>query len=111
LNIFKKVCASKNLWKNTFLAQNFSKLKIFSKFKKTNDYLSYLAKFIEQHFSKTHFDASESAKYTVFVTSPKLKILIKKVLPYRKRIRKVHLNIFRFGRSKSPVKGLKTENS
>jgi hypothetical protein len=30
---------------------------------KTNEYLNYLAKFAEQHFSKTHFDASsESAK-------------------------------------------------
>jgi hypothetical protein len=44
------------------LALTYSRIKIFSKFKKKNDYLNYLAKFIEQNFSKTHFDASESAK-------------------------------------------------
>jgi hypothetical protein len=40
--------------------------------------------------------------------SLKLKILIKNVLLYRKRTRKVHLNFkhIRFGRLKSPVKGL-----
>jgi hypothetical protein len=62
--------------KNTFLAPTNSKLKIFSKCKTTNDDLNYLAKFVEQRFSKIHLDASESAK-TLFVTSPKLKILIK----------------------------------
>jgi hypothetical protein len=35
---------------------------------------------IEQHFSQTHFDASESGKNTFFMTSPKLIILIKDVL-------------------------------
>jgi hypothetical protein len=49
-------------------------LRFFQNLKK-NDYLNYLAKFIEQNFSKTHFDASETAKNTYFVTSPKLKIL------------------------------------
>jgi hypothetical protein len=66
----------------------------FFKILKTNDYLNYLAKFVDQHFSKTHFDAAESAKNTFFVMSPKLKILIKNVLLYRKRTKKVHLNIF-----------------
>jgi hypothetical protein len=50
-------------------------------------------KLVEQHFSKTLFDASESAKKTFFL-SPKLKILIKNVLLYGKRTEKVHLNIF-----------------
>jgi hypothetical protein len=49
---------------------------------------------VEQQFSKTHLDASESAKNTFFVTSPKLKSLIKNVLFYRKRNRKNNLNIF-----------------
>jgi hypothetical protein len=39
-------------------------MKIFSKLKKKNDYLNYLEKFVEQHFLKTLFDASESAKNT-----------------------------------------------
>jgi hypothetical protein len=51
-------------------------MKIFSKFKK--QYLNYLEKLVEQHFSKTLFDASESAN----------------VLLYRKRTKKVHLNVF-----------------
>jgi hypothetical protein len=59
--------------KNPFLALTYSKMKIL----KTNDYLNHLKKFVEQHFLKTLFNASESAKNTFFVTSPKLKILIK----------------------------------
>jgi hypothetical protein len=35
---------------------------------KTNDSLNYLEKLVEQHFSKTLFDSSESAKNTFFVT-------------------------------------------
>jgi hypothetical protein len=49
--------------KTTFLALTYSKIKIFSK---TNDYLTYLEKLVEQHFSKTLFDVSESAKNTFF---------------------------------------------
>jgi hypothetical protein len=41
---------------------------------------TYLKKLVEQHFSKTLFNASESAKNTFFVTSPKLKIFDKKCL-------------------------------
>jgi hypothetical protein len=64
-------------------------MKILSKFKKQkNDYLNYLEKLVEQHFSKTLFDASESAKNIFFVTSPKLKILIKNVFRYRERTKK-----------------------
>jgi hypothetical protein len=47
----KKRNFSSNLFKN----------KDFFKILKTNDYLSYLAKFVEKHFSKTHSDASERA--------------------------------------------------
>jgi hypothetical protein len=54
--------------------------------------MNYLAKFVEQ--TKTYLDASESAKNTFFVTSPKLKILIKNILLYLKRSKKVLLNIF-----------------
>jgi hypothetical protein len=50
--------------------------------------------------------ASKSAKNTFFVTPPKLKILIKNVVPYRKRTRKNQFRLFRFGKSKSSVKGL-----
>jgi hypothetical protein len=50
------------------------KNKDFFKNLKTDDDLNYLAKFVEQLFSKIHFDASASAKNIFFVTS---KILIK----------------------------------
>jgi hypothetical protein len=75
-------------------SSNLFKNEDFFKISKTNDYLSYLEKLVDQNFSKTLFDASESAKNTFFVPSPKLKILIKNVLQYRKRTKKVHLNIF-----------------
>jgi hypothetical protein len=92
----KKHIFSSNLFKN----------EDFFKISKTNDYLNYLEKLVEQHFSKTLFDASESAKNTFFVMLPKLKILIKNVLIYRKRTKKSPFKHIRFGRSKSPVKGL-----
>jgi hypothetical protein len=69
-------------------------MKIFFIISKTDDYLNYLEKLVEQHSSKKFFDALESAKNTFFVRSPKLKILIKNVLLYRKRTKKVHLNKF-----------------
>jgi hypothetical protein len=51
-----------------------------------------------QLFSKPHLDASESAKNTFFFVTPsKLQILIKNVVIYQKRTRKVHLNIFASG--------------
>jgi hypothetical protein len=84
LNSLKKHIFSSNLFKN----------EDFFKILKTNDYLNYLEKLVEQHFLKTLFDASESAKNIFFVTSPKLKILIKNVLLDRKRTKKVYLNIF-----------------
>jgi hypothetical protein len=74
----KKHIFSSYLFKNEY----------FFKISKTNDYLNYLEKKVQ----KTLF----------FVTSLKLKILIKNVLLYRKRTFK-HI---RFGRSKSQVKGL-----
>jgi hypothetical protein len=49
---------------------------------------------VQQLLSKTYLDTSESAKNYFFVTSSKLKVLIKNVLLYQKRTRKVHLNIF-----------------
>jgi hypothetical protein len=50
--------------KNTFLAKTISKIMFFSKFKKINDDLNYLAKFVQLLFSKTRLDASKSAKNT-----------------------------------------------
>jgi hypothetical protein len=41
--------------KKHIFTYNFFKNKDFFKIKKTNDYLNYLAKFVEQHLSKTHF--------------------------------------------------------
>jgi hypothetical protein len=52
--------------KKHIISSNLFKNKDFFKILKTNDYLNYEAKFVEQHFSKTHFDASESAKNTFF---------------------------------------------
>jgi hypothetical protein len=45
-----------------FYSSNLFKNKDFFKISKKNDSLNYLEKLIEQHFSKTLFDASESAK-------------------------------------------------
>jgi hypothetical protein len=64
-------------------------MKIFSKFKKTNDYLNYLEKLVEQHF-----DASESAKNTFFCDVTKVENFDKKCLTFSKKDKKVHLNIF-----------------
>jgi hypothetical protein len=68
LNFFLKsdqfaVCTSKNL--------TCSKIKIFSKFQ---NYLNYLAKFLVYFFSKTHFNASESAKTLYFCDVTKVEI-------------------------------------
>jgi hypothetical protein len=52
-----------------------------------------LSKICQTFFFQKHIP-SESANNIFFVTSPKLKILIKNVLLYRKRSRKVHLIIF-----------------
>jgi hypothetical protein len=91
---------------NTFLALINSKIKIFSKFKKTDDHINYLAKFVEQLFSKTHLDASESAKNTLFCDVTKVKNFDKKCFILSKNKQKNPFKHFRFGRSKSPVKGL-----
>jgi hypothetical protein len=57
--------------------------------------LNYLEKLVEQHFSRTLFDASESAKNTFFCDVTKVENFDKKnVLLYQKRTKKVHLNIF-----------------
>jgi hypothetical protein len=89
----KKHIFSSNLFKN----------KDFFKILKTDHDINYLAKSVEQLFSKPHLDGSESAKTHFFVTLPKLKIMIKNVLLYRKRTRKVHLNmkgLFRYNLEK-----------
>jgi hypothetical protein len=46
------------------------------------------------HIFKILYRIERKTKILFFVTSPKLKILIKNVLLYRKRPKKVHLNIF-----------------
>jgi hypothetical protein len=76
----KKHIFSSNLFKN----------EDFFKISKTNDYLNYLGKLVEQHPSMLQ----KVQKTLFFVTSPKLKILIKNALFYRKKTKKVHLNIF-----------------
>jgi hypothetical protein len=63
------------------------KNKDFFRILKTDDDSNYLGKFVEQLFSKIYLDALERAKNT-FSESPKLKILIKKVLLYLKRTKK-----------------------
>jgi hypothetical protein len=48
------------------ILNSYFKNKDFFKILKTYDDLNYLAKFKEQFFSKTHLDASESAKNTLY---------------------------------------------
>jgi hypothetical protein len=79
--------------KKHIFGSNLFKNKDFFKISKTDDYLNYLAKFVEQLLSKPHLDESESAKCCCDVT---------KVENFEKNQKK-H---FRFGSSKSPVKGL-----
>jgi hypothetical protein len=54
----------KNQGKKPIISYTFSKNEDFLKYLKKNDNLSYLAKILEQLFSKTHLDVSESAKNT-----------------------------------------------
>jgi hypothetical protein len=84
-------------------------MKIFSnffKFFQTNDYLNYLEKLVKQHFPKTLFDASESAKITFFCDITKVENFDKKCLTLSKENQKSPFKHIRFGKSKSPVKGL-----
>jgi hypothetical protein len=60
---------------------------------------------VEQHFSKTLFDASESAK-TLFCDVTKVENFDKKCLTLSKKNNKSPFKHIRFGRSKSLVKGL-----
>jgi hypothetical protein len=64
-------------------ALTYSKTKIFS-----NDYLIYLQKLVEQHLSKTLFDASESAKNTFFCDVTKVENFDKKMSYFIERDRK-----------------------
>jgi hypothetical protein len=81
-------------------------MNIFSKISNTNDYLNYL----EQHFWKTLFDASESAKNTFFCDVTKVENFDKKCLTLSKENQKSPFKHIRFGRSKSPVKGLRSRS-
>jgi hypothetical protein len=60
----KPVCTSKNHLKKPIFSSYLFKNKDFFKIFKTDDDLNYLAKFVEQLFSKPHFNASENAKNT-----------------------------------------------
>jgi hypothetical protein len=68
--------------KNTF-GSNLFENKDFFKILKTDDQIIYLAKFVEQLFSKTHLGASESAK-TLFCDVIQVENLDKKCLTYEK---------------------------
>jgi hypothetical protein len=61
---------------------------------------------VEHHFSKPHLDASESAKNTFFCDVTKVENFDKKCLTLSKENQKSPFKHIRFGRSKSPVKGL-----
>jgi hypothetical protein len=63
LIFFKRwpVCKLKNQWKKHIFGSKLFKNKDFFKIKKADDDLNYLAKFVEQHLTKPHLDASESA--------------------------------------------------
>jgi hypothetical protein len=84
--------------KNHIFSSNLFKNEDFSRILKTDDDLKYLAKSVGEFFSNPHLNASESAKNTFFVTSPKFTL--------SKKIQKSPFKHFHFGRSKFPVKGL-----
>jgi hypothetical protein len=63
----KKHIFSSDLFKNNDFFQIF----------KTDDDLNYLAKCVKQLFSKTHLDASVSAKNTIFCDFTKVESLLK----------------------------------
>jgi hypothetical protein len=92
--------------KNIILSSNLFKNKDFFKILETNDFLNYLEKLVEQHFSKTLFDASENAKNTFFCDVTKVENFDKKCLNLSKENQKSPFKQICFGRSKSPVKGL-----
>jgi hypothetical protein len=85
----------KKSMKKHIFSSNLLKNEDFFKISKTNDYLKYLEKRVKQHFSKTLFDASESAKNTFFWDVSKVENYDKKCLTLSKKNKKVHLNIFR----------------
>jgi hypothetical protein len=58
---------------------------------------------VEQNFSKTHFDVSESAKKTFFCDVTKVEIFDKNCLTLLKENHKSPFKHICFGRSKSPV--------
>jgi hypothetical protein len=109
LNIFKKVTSLhiKKSMKNHIFSTNLFKNEEFFKISKTNDYLNYLEKLVEQHFSKTLFNASESAKNTFFCDVTKVENFDEKFLTLSKENQKSQFKHIRFGRSKSPVKRLR----
>jgi hypothetical protein len=63
---------------------------------------------MEQHFSKSLFDASESAKNIFFCDVTKVENFDKKCLTLSKKNKESPFKHIRFGRSKSPVKGLRS---
>jgi hypothetical protein len=69
-------------------------------------FLNSLEKLVEQHFSKTLFDASESVKNTFFCEVTKVENFYKKCLTLSKENQKSLFKHICFGRSKSPVKRL-----
>jgi hypothetical protein len=70
--------------KKHIFSSNKFKNKDFFKILKTDDDLNYLVKFVEQLFSKTHLDVSESAKNTFFCDVTKVENFVKKCLTLSK---------------------------
>jgi hypothetical protein len=84
---------------------NLFKNEDFFKVSKTNDDFNYLAKSVEQLFSKPHLDISKSAN-PLFCDVTKAENFDKKCFILSKKNQKSPFEHFRFSRSKSPVKGL-----
>jgi hypothetical protein len=80
--------------KNHIFSSNLFKNEDFFKISKTNDYLNYLEKLVEQHLSKTLFDALESAKNILFYDVTKVENFDKKCLTLSKKNNKSPFNIF-----------------
>jgi hypothetical protein len=84
----------KKSMKKTHFSSNLFKNEDFFKISKTNDYLNYLKKLLEQHFSKT-LRCFRKCKKHFFCDVTKVENFDKKMSYFiQKKQKKVHLNIF-----------------
>jgi hypothetical protein len=111
LYIFLKrwpVCTSKNQWKKLIFSSNLFKNEDFFKISKTNDSLNYFKKNLQNNTFRKHFSMLQKVqKKTFFCDVTKVENFDKKCLTLSKKNKKSPFKQIRFGRSKSPEKGLR----